>query len=260
MRPILVVEGQAADESSRRPSDARIFGFLSERFHQVTLRPSGGRSHCSTLAQSLTEILGTYSPHLRAIALVDRDLDESDATEPHVIFLPVSMIENLLIDPEVIWNAIVTVRHKTNFTSPSDVEAALNNVLDEMKEHECARRVKAAVGSKTFRLQDPVGEAATQLDAHITELRSRLSPKHLARDQAEAETKVHRLTERQRRREYFDGKKILSEFYRQHMHDTGMSREIFIYQLAQQAGARQSVRKFVAELFDILGPISEVSD
>ena len=170
------------------------------------------------------------------------------------------MIENLLIDPEVIWKAIVTVRHKTNFTSPSDIESALNSLLDEMKEHECTRRVKAAVGPKTFRLQDPVGEAEAQLDAHIAELRSRLNTERLAQDYAEAEAQVVLLTDRQRRREYFDGKRILSEFYRRHMHDTGMSREIFTYELALQAGARESVQKFVGELFDTLGAISEVSD
>ena len=256
MRPILVVEGQSVDEASRRPADARIFAFLSDRFNQLTLLPSGGRSECSTLAQSLTEILKSYSPHLKALALVDRDLDEAAPVESHVVFLPVSMIENFLVDPEVIWSAIVTVRHKTKFTSSQDVEAALDAVLDEMKEHECARRIKAAFGSRTFRLQDPVAEAGTQLDSYVDDLKTRLSSENLTHDQLEANRQVQRLIDEKGRREHFDGKEVLSKFFRQHMHATGMSREIFVYELAKQASTRRRVRTFVRELFDVVGPTS----
>ena len=167
------------------------------------------------------------------------------------------MIENFLIDPNVIWNAIVTVRHKTSFTSLEDVEGALDALLNGMRQHEYARRVKAAVGSKTFRLRDPIEEATAQLDEHTNDLRERLSAERLERDRQEAENQVRRLVQDKLRRERFDGKRILSEFFRLHMHDTGMSREIFIYELAREASTRRSVKEFVKNLFDVVGPLSD---
>jgi predicted ATP-dependent endonuclease of OLD family len=44
MRKILVVEGREADPASRRPADSRVYGFLSDRFGQLTIIAGGGRS------------------------------------------------------------------------------------------------------------------------------------------------------------------------------------------------------------------------
>ncbi|MEN8180379.1 MAG: AAA family ATPase, partial [Pseudomonadota bacterium] len=117
MRPLLVVEGRKSDKTSKRSSDSRVYSFLSDDFNRVTIIPGGGKSECKKLTASLNDLSSEFSEKLKAYALLDRDLAEGDPEEDFSIYLPVSMIENLLVDPEVIWNALTTVAHKTELTS-----------------------------------------------------------------------------------------------------------------------------------------------
>ena len=249
MRKILVVEGRKEDETSERPSDARIYSFISEHFNQLTIMPGGGKAECKRLTESLTDILGEFSPKLKAYALLDRDLELRDPESEILYYLPVSMVENLLIDPEVVWSAIVTVRHKTEFNSPEDVDRALDEILDGMGEGESGRRVKAAVGAHTFWPSDPVTELAQQVEDFASELKNNFDQAKIEELTEEANAEIEKIRARQRRREYYHGKKILSEFYKRHLHITGMSKEIFVYECAKEASKRQSVKQFVRELF-----------
>jgi hypothetical protein len=252
MRKIVVVESVDAHLKSRSTSDARIYGFLSDRFGQVTLVSGGSKSECKAVVDRLNSILKDLSPQLRANAVLDRDIDE-EPTEDGAIYLPVSMIENLLVDPGVIWEAITTVRHKTLFESASSVESALNEILANQENHEVGRRAKTAFGMRVFRLRDPVDEAETQIEQFILALRQDLSSDKLAAMLRDAEVKVSKLKTENKRREHFDGKVILQEFFKQHLHASGMSREIFIYECARQASKRRSVAEFVTKLFAVIG-------
>ena len=254
MRNILVVEGRKSDNRSRRASDERILSFLSDRFAQLTIRSGGGKDQCKSLAQSLTDILSDeLSLQLRAYALVDRDLEEGEPDESNVQFLPVSMIENFLVDPEVLWNAIVTVRHKTKFSAQKDVEKALDTILDTLGEHELGRRIKAGVGFHAFRLHDPISEASEQARTHIITIKEAVSNTSIASLTKQAEDEIKKLRDKRKRRENYDGKRILDEFYARHLQDTGMSKEIFIYECARRAANRKSVSTFVDDLFEKFG-------
>ena len=253
LRKILVVEGRDADEESRRPSDSRIYGFLSDRFGQLTIVSGGGKGECKILVQRLTQLLQTFAPHLSAVALLDRDVEERRDDGPNVLYLPVSMIENLLIDPAVIWDAITTVRHKTLLKGVAEVEAALDLILDDLEMHEVSRRVKAGIGGRTFRLKDPVTEARKQVEEFTTALLGDLSGERLTSLEANAQATVKKVKADTRRRELFDGKRVLDEFHSRHIHPTGMSKEIFVYECARQASKRQSVAEFVSTLFATLG-------
>ena len=253
MRNFLVVEGQKTDSASRRATDEKIYGFLSDKFAHLTILPGGNKDQCKTLAQSLSEILSKeLSSGVQAYALVDRDLEEEDANEPGVIYLPVSMIENFLVDPEVIWDAIVTVRHKFTLTDKEKVKNALDDILNGMKEHEINRRVKASVGRYTFRLHDPVSTATEQASEHTNQVLNSTSEPAITKLKTEANLQIETLIEKKSRREFFDGKKVLNEFYRKYLHSSGMSKEIFIYQCAQVASNRNSVKQFVTVLMDSL--------
>lgn len=254
MRNILVVEGTAAKENSKSASDQRLFGFLSDRFGQVTVRPGGSKTQCRALAKNLSEILfDELSSQLQAFALVDRDVDAGEPDEDYVHLLPVSMIENLLVDPEVIWNAIVTVRHRVALEDQQELETALDAVFDDLHEHETARRIKAGIGFHKFRLTDPVDEAQRQAEEHIAVVREAVSDDALNELRSRAVQEVQRLFEEHSRREHFDGKKVLLEFYRRHMHASGMSKEIFVYECARRASDRKRVQQFVNELFNKMG-------
>ena len=218
MRTILVVEGRKADNDSKRATDEKIFEFLSERFAQLTVLAGGSKEQCKTLAHSLSEILSDeLSRNLRAYALVDRDLESGVSDDPHIHYLPVSMIENLLVDPEVLWQAIVTVRHKTSFRNQGEVEAALDSLLDDLSEHEIDRRIKSGVGFHSFRLHDPVSMASKQVAEHVRRVECSASESAIDELRIRAEKQVTKLGEKRMRRENYDGKKnsgrVLSQIF-----------------------------------------------
>ncbi|MCR4346937.1 MAG: ATP-binding protein [Sulfuricaulis sp.] len=253
LRTILVVEGRAADKGSRRPADGRIYGFLSDQFGQLTVLSGGGKSECQTLIRTLNELLVPIAPNLKAVALLDRDTLQDEPTGPGVMYLPVSMVENLLIDPDVVFKAIATVLHKTSFQTPEDVARAIDTILDELFDHEVSRRVKAAVSSRTFRIHDPVTEARRQVEEFAESILGELSQQYFEGVAREATENAGALKSAVRRRELYDGKKIIDEFFKRHLHDSGMSKEIFVYLCAKEASSRHSVSKFVQVLFGALG-------
>jgi energy-coupling factor transporter ATP-binding protein EcfA2 len=253
LRTILVVEGRGADRASRRPADGRVYGFLSDQFGQLTVLSGGGKSECQALVRVLNESLETIAPNLKAVALLDRDTARGEPDVPGVVYLPVSMIENLLIDPDVIYRAIETVRHRTEFRSVDDVAQTLDRILDGMLDYEVSRRVKAGVPLTRFRLADPVIEARRQVEAFAEAMLKQLSRDYFDRLHQEAVQTVGALREAQRRRELYDGKRILDEFYKAHMHGSGMSKEIFVYLCAKEASSRHSVAAFIEALFAVLG-------
>lgn len=259
LRPILIVEGDRAAEHSKKPADERIYRFLAEEFKQLTVVPGGGKAQCIQLAESLTELLHQYSPHLFAYALVDRDLEAGPIGDT-VIQLPVSMVENFLVDPEVIWDAIVTVRHKTVFQSRQDVDEAIDKVLDDLEPVEVNRRIKAQVGFLPFRLTDPVENHEDQIAQFIEVLQAAADSAAIDGYREQAEREVEQIKKSQSRREKFSGKLILDRFYARYLGSTGMSREIFIYECAMRARKRVSVIKFVEGLFQQIGPVRHESD
>lgn len=255
LRTILVVEGRAADKGSRRPADGRIYGFLSDQFGQLTVLSGGGKSECQALIHTLNELLTPLAPHLKAVALLDRDTLTDAHTASNVVYLPVSMVENLLIDPDVIFRAIETVRHKTTFQSQDDVAIAIDAILDEMSDHEFSRRIKANTPTQMFRIVDPVAQARRQVEDFSTALLSTLSSEYFMKLEQDAVQAVEALKTSVRRRELYDGKKIIDVFFKKHLHDSGMSKEIFVYSCAKEASSRHSVSTFINVLFMALGII-----
>lgn len=253
MRKILVVEGAAAGRYSRRPADARVYGFLNQRFGQLSIVAGGGRAECQALVSRLNQLLASIAPGLSAVALLDRDVDTDPVEGSDVRYLPVSMIENLLVDPSVIWEALATVHHKLALTSADDVALALNTICDDLQEHETARRVKACLSPRVFRIQDPIDQARAQVEAFAKELLDAVGEGRLQALTDRARTAIAHAAENNKRREFFDGKEILQRFFAAHVHATGMSREIFVYECARQASKRTSVAKFVNALFEFLG-------
>ena len=251
MRTILVVEGRKADNDSKVAADEKILSFLSDRFAQITILAGGSKDQCKVLAQNLSEILSDeLSSNLRAYALVDRDLESGASDAPHVNYLPVSMVENLLVDPEVIWKAIDTVCHKTTLTDQSKVEAALNDIIDNLSDHEIDRRIKSGVGFHAFRLHDPVSTAREQVEKHIKQVEESTSESAIDKLRTGAKKQIAEIQEGGTRRENYDGKKILDKLYRKYLHNSGMSKEIFVYECAKAASERKLVKRFVKDLLD----------
>ena len=190
MRPILVVEAKEGDRSSRRAMDARIYSFLSDEFNRITIVPAGGKTKSTKVAKTLNEILQTFSSELRAHALLDRDVEESDPADSFIHLLPVSMVENLLVDPLVIWQATTLVHHKLKLGSPDEVATAIDEISAEMEKDEISRRIKARFAPLTFRLKDPVEDADAQIEQFVTNLKALFSPEKINQLRTECTKKV----------------------------------------------------------------------
>ena len=252
MRPIVVVEGKQEDNRSRRAADTMIYTFLSDEFNRVSLVPAGGKAECRKLARSLSKIMREFSDALGAHALLDRDLEEDEPTESMVHLLPVSMVENFLVDPQVIWDATTVVHHKMELDTVEDVESALVDILDDLEQDEVDRRIKASVGATTFRACDPVSELGRQVEEFANSLTNELSGARVDVIRSESEAKVGEIKRSNARREFFHGKSIVEEFFRRYLQPSGMSKEIFVYNCAKCAQGRRCVKQFVKGLMGSL--------
>ena len=248
LNPLLVVEGTREHAQSRRVSDVRMYSLLGADFSKFSILPSGGKSECKALVKSLRQVLQEFAPSLGAHALLDRDLEDTDPIEENVHLLPVSMIENFLVDPHVMWGATQLVRHRIGLTNEREVEAALDEILDDLAPFEIDRRVKAALGVKVFRPKDPVSAVQDQAVVFAEALRSAYSAERADELRTLCEATVAEVRSQNRRREFFHGKRIVEEFYRRHMQMSGMSKEIFLYECARLARGREKVKRFFAHL------------
>jgi hypothetical protein len=101
MQPIVIVEGIDETDAKKSVSDRKLYRALHPGFDGVTLISGGGKGESKALLRVLDEALKVFSSQLDAVALLDRDTTLR-ADDEKVHLLPVSMIENFLLDPDSI--------------------------------------------------------------------------------------------------------------------------------------------------------------
>lgn len=255
MQPIVIVEGAREQDTRRVASDRKLYRALHPGFDHVTIIPGGGKSECRALLKGLKDALATFSAQLRAVALVDRDYAKNDATdEEGVFFLPVNMIENFLLDPDAIWQAIQSVVEGTGLTSTDAVATALAALLDELEGDEIDRRAIAILGTAFFRPQRPSTEISKNASAFSTETLARFSPEAVAKAVEDARSYVVETRGKARRREEFHGKEVLKRFYATHLHRTPLSKVVFAFETARYARKRNATTTFFDTFFTTITP------
>lgn len=262
MQPLVIVEGVAESRSGHTLVDRKLFRALHKGFDSVTLLPGGGKAECLKLLTTLNEILPIFAKNLLAFALLDRDLSNSISVS-NVHLLPVSMIENFLLDPLVIWETIQSVIEKTDFKTMDDLESALNQLLDEMENAEIERLTKSSLGYANFRPDSPVKEAPAQAARFSREILEKFSTLNVDTLETEARKQIAQRREGKQRREYFHGKDAVDLFYKKHLHNTGLAKGIFKFEAARHALERKSVKQFFDEFFEVLkkpGVVSETQN
>lgn len=248
MQPVIVVEGRTEDDLRTRAADRKLYRALHSGFDHATIISAGGKGECKALVASLSSALGTFSSKLRAVALLDRDYQEQ-ADTPDIHLLPVAMIENLLLDPDAIWEAIQSVVEKAGLLTVDDVATAIDTVLDELEAAEIARRTVSSLGVVRFRAHTPVNEISTRAATFADDVLKRYSAETVETVRASAENAVAELKKGARRREEFHGKSVLDAFYKKHLHATGMQKGIFAFEAARYARRRKSVATYFNEFF-----------
>lgn len=251
MQPVVIVEGVAQTKASATTSDRKLYRALSRRFDAVTVVPGGGKAECLKLATALNDLLPFFSKNLKAVALLDRDTSK-DEVEQSTYLLPVSMIENFLLDPLPLWESIQSVVEKTGFSTIEDLTAALDAVLADLAAEEVERRTKAGLGTHFFRPEAPVEDISRQAEEASRVLNDRYSKENVAVVLASAKEQVDKFAATSKRREHFHGKRALELFYQRHVHSTGLAKNVFKYEAARHARERKAVKSFFDDFFNTI--------
>jgi hypothetical protein len=259
MQPLIVVEGVKEKQSRRVTVDRKLYRALHPGFDHITLLPAGGKSECKSLVKALRDALRSFTPHLKAVALIDRDYDgAADGADKEVFLLPVTMIENFLLDPDAIWEAIQSVVERAGFLSVDDVASALSSIIDAIQEEEIERRTAEALGTAFFRPDRPLQKVPEKLKDFIKELEKRFSEASIAAGLQAATDKVKVIGQKERRREEFHGKEVLRRFYGKYLQSTPISKVVFSFEAARYARRRKAVRAFFDNFFREVNPAWEV--
>ena len=251
MRNVLVVEGKEVTPFSQSSSDRKIYGLLDKRFQRLTVLPSSSKTECVARARSLAQVMAEIGSTAQVNALVDRDATDSD-DDALIKYLPVSMVENFLVDPDVIFDGIELIRDKTDFETRDNVENAIDSILDSMEDHEVARRVKAKLGHVVFRVTGKLDRAEEQVDQQKRQLDQSFSSQRIEELRILAAEDVNKIKTAGQRRELYDGKHIIDQLFKLYLGSTGLSKEIFKYQCAKIASDRKVCRNFFEDLFSAL--------
>lgn len=250
MQPVIVVEGVGDRHSGRTVSDRRLFRALHPGFDRTTVISGGGKRECIVLAQALQQVLEGFTSQLKVVALLDKDMDKEDGGI--IKLLPVSMIENLLIDPDVIFEAIESIIERTTFRTIDDVSNALDKLLIDAEPSEVARRAAALLGSAHFYPPSDLTKIAGEARAFLNGFQTRYSDGAVEAAQTQGAKAVEVIRNMQRRREEFDGKKLLNDFFRDHLQSSALSRHVFMFYAARRARRRRSVAMFFDQFFEEL--------
>ncbi len=244
LQPVIVLEGKSDDRTGHTITDRRLYRALHPGFDRATLVSGGGKRECIALAYALQQAMAEFSAQLKVVALLDKDVEQG--SEGLVKLLPVSMIENLLVDPDVIFEAIESVLDRTSFRTVDDVANALDQLLTDFETHEIGRRAAAALGASHFYPPSDLRTLRPKADEFIASVQARYSDQSLESVRVAAIQSVEEIRLTQRRREEYDGKKVLTDFFRQHLQSSTLSRQVFAFYAARRARRRRSV----VELFD----------
>jgi hypothetical protein len=249
LQPVVIVEGTRGG-SSRSVTDRKLYRALHPRFDQVTLLAGGGKAEALRLAETVAEVFGVLSPKLKVVAFLDRDIAPTETDG--VVYLPVSMIENFLLDPDAIWEATQSVAERAHFETVEAVQQALDAILDHREESEIERRTIARLGDARFRPTRPVADISDQLRTFIDATTARFAPDQIETAMDAARLEVQELRASNRRREMFHGKDLVDDLFRIHLHSTGLSQAVFKFEAARYARRRQAVRDFFEQFFAAL--------
>ena len=248
MQPVIIVEGGLEADARRVMPDRKLYRALHPGFDRVTVIPGGGKGQCLALAAALREALRSFTDRLVACALLDRDIAEASPPQG-VHYLPVSMIENFLLDPDSIWDAIQSVVEKTGFRTVEDVANTLDSVLTGLEAEEVERRALTAIGLFYFRPTSPLVAVPDRATRFAQSVGTACSAVAVEASRQTAEVAVTQLRATNCRREEFHGKRAVERFYGEYLHSTGLPKVVFTFETARYARRRRAVTQFFDDLF-----------
>lgn len=207
-KPLLLVEGK-----SDRDILVRLFPELRT---SMTVLPMQGKPQIVQLDNAIDRLVPTLLEsgiHLHAI--VDRDRGSVDISSSNIHELPVTNMENVLLDAEALYETIRSLTDRGDLRAegihgPDDVDELLNNISsrDHIKNHEIRKRINARLNFEVGlgasddlsedavleRFDDAVASNRTRIERFLDEIRA----------EVESASSENELT-------LFDGSRIIGE-------------------------------------------------
>jgi hypothetical protein len=121
--------------------------------------------------------------------------------------------------------------------------------LSALETDEVGRRAAGALGASHFYPPGDIQTLRARADEFVATIQARYSDESLRSAREAATRAVESIRAAERRREEFDGKRALAEFFRQHLHSSTLSRHVFAFYAARRARRRRSVVEFFDRFF-----------
>ena len=247
-RVLVCIEGEP-DVDPEKPTDARLLGILYPRATAVTLIPTKGRSTVISTVQRLQEHILEETFHISVRGIVDAD--QSGEKVSGVEILPVSMIENLLLDSESIFEHLHLVG-VTSFADVASVEIELRAIAQSLREKEIDLRLRRKLKPKMIRIGGATVKEVKEKHAEAMVELGKMLPDEttLAALVAETTKTVDDIISNGTELEYFRGKAILEKFHQLYLASNSLSYNYLCIDVARRVATKGVVAKKLDPIFD----------
>jgi ABC-type cobalamin/Fe3+-siderophores transport system ATPase subunit len=250
-RVVVCIEGEASTDPET-PTDARLLEILYPRATAVTLVPTTGKGNVITTVQRLREHLAEETYKIKVCGLVDSD-QGGDVGVEGIETLPVCMIENLLIDPNSIYEYLSDIGVVT-FTDSNAVDTELRSIAKEMKDKEISLRMRYKIKPITLRIGGSTKEEI--LDTHKEHVKKVIDmiPKETELEEMvkQVTSNVEQVINDGKELELFRGKNILKDFHKKHVSSKNVSYNSMCIDIAKKIAETGSVPAKLDPVFNKL--------
>lgn len=248
-RNIICVEGE--NPSEKIGTDAQLLRLICPEIASNIILPFNGKSEVRKTAKQLRQLISINPSIISVFAVVDND-QGTEASEEWVIPLPAAMIENILLEPDIIWKVLEPYKdlEKLALNSPQDIQVELERIAYEERENEIRLRIRQKLGSFNFPLEGITSEQILQkFDDEIERIKgNKLSD--LESKITSATQEVDLILSQRDELKKFHGKNILKKFFNLHINQLGIfSIGSFMTEIARRLGGDDKARQ---EIFDAL--------
>jgi len=246
-KPIVFIEGEP--DHGAKATDERLIRLLLPETSHWALVPSKGKSQVIKSASEMrhSEI---HLPGLPVFGLVDDDQGNVPLPD-FVVAWPVTMVENLLLDEEALYEVLRPYVEMVGLRSSSDVRSSLLNVATRQIEEEKRLRLKEILPRETLAVDTSDLSAA---QGHIQEATARFLAKITNLDlRGLAETidvEVQGIVDRGEQLERFHGKKLLRAWYDTNFSKIGIGWNPFLIELSRYAAAGSRIKRLGTPAID----------
>lgn len=249
-RVVLCIEGESPTNTAGA-SDLSLFAVMYPRTTAFTLVPTKGKGNVINTVTSLREHVPEETFRIRVRGLVDTD--QSTENVPGIETLPVCMIENLLLDPEILYEYLTSIGVAT-LPNIEAVRAELIAIATAMRNDEISRRVARRIKHYMVRLKGSTSQEVRDAQATAVSEVQRMLPEAAELESmiAEITAEVDGIIAASTMLDLFRGKQILKTFYQTHISPRNISFKEACIAIARRLGESGKITPRLDPIFDRL--------